>query len=297
MRKDPVTKEDKMHKGVDFSAKTGTPVIATASGAVEKVEFMKGGYGKYIQIKHDDQYQTLYAQLSEMNVQVGDKVEKGQLIGKVGNTGMSTGPHLHYEVIKNGEKVDPKDYYDQKINSPAPKIITWGLARDEANQKKYGLKENHHMVNFGLDFKYHKIVYDDEKAVFFNGEETFVKMLNELSQEQVESIKALRLPPPPPPMKRQPIPAIVENWTDPTIYGIWIDGKKVDNSVMINYKASDFSHHSKSNLYRDAKKGKIYTYQLNLTTNEKYEKDKIRAAQQKAEWEKTTKASLAKLDF
>ena len=296
MRKDPVTKEDKMHKGVDFSAKTGTPVIATASGTVEKVESLSGGYGNYIQIKHDDQYQTLYAQLSEMNVKVGDKVEKGQLIGKVGNTGHSTGSHLHYEVIKAGEKVDPIDYYDQKINNQAPKIISWGIARDEASQKKYDLKEDHHMVNFFLGYKYQKIVYDDAKAVFFkNDEEPFVKMLSELSQEQIKSIRALRLPPPP--LKLQPNSAIVDNWSDPTIYGIWIDNKKVDNSVMSNYKASDFAHFYNSKLYPNAKKGKIYDYQLNLTTNEKYEKDRIRAAEQKADWEQTTRALLAKLDF
>lgn len=309
MRKDPVTKEDKMHKGVDFSAKTGTPVIATASGAVEKVEFMKGGYGKYIQIKHDDQYQTLYAQLSEMNVQVGDKVEKGQLIGKVGNTGHSTGPHLHYEVIKAGEKVDPKDYYnaipapptkaENNTNKPAPpRIIENGKLTDPKNAELYELEERNFAVNFGDGYKYEEVIYDDYKVVLLRkNEEPIIKEIANLSVDQTEALKSLTLPPFPYPGRLQPTQEIVENWNDPTIYGIWIDNKKVDNSVMSNYKASDFAHYFKSFLYPNAKKGKIYSYQLNLTTNEKYEKDKIRAAQQKAAWEKTTKTSLAKLDF
>lgn len=300
MRKDPVTKEDKMHKGVDFSAKTGTPVIATASGTVEKVESLKGGYGNYIQLKHDDQYQTLYAQLSEMNVQVGDKVEKGQLIGKVGNTGHSTGPHLHYEVIKAGEKVDPKDYYKATPDTPTrPAILLLEQkSRDPKNVAVYAVEEEHYDINLGSGFEYEKVIYDDNKAIFLRkNEEPIIKDMANLSVEQTEALKSLTLPPRSYLGKLQPTQEIVENWSDPTIYGIWIDNKKVDNSVISNYKASDFAHYFKSFLYPNAKKGKIYSYQLNLTTNEKYEKDKIRAAQQKAEWEKTTKASLAKLDF
>lgn len=300
MRKDPLTKEDKMHKGVDFSAKTGTPVIATASGTVEKVESLKGGYGNYIQIKHDDQYQTLYAQLSEMDVQIGDKVEKGQLIGKVGNTGHSTGPHLHYEVIKNGEKVDPKDYYNATPDTPTrPTIlILEQKSRDPKNVAVYAVEEEHYDVSLGTGFKYEKVIYDDNKAIFIRkNEKPIIKDMANLSVEQTQALKSLTLSPLPYFEKSQPTQEIVENWSDPTIYGIWIDDKKVDNSVMSNYKATDFSHYFKSFLYPNAKKGKIYSYQLNLTTNEKYEKDKIRAAQQKAEWEKTTKAFLAKLDF
>lgn len=337
MRKNPLTKEDKMHKGVDFSAKTGTPVIATASGTVEKVESLKGGYGNYIQIKHDDQYQTLYAQLSEMDVKAGDKVDKGQLIGKVGNTGQSTGPHLHYEVIKNGEKVDPKGYFTMTRSTPPtkeaqanastpapptkaqnntskpapptkaqnntnrlapPRIIENGKITDPKNAALYDLEERNFAVNFGNGFKYEGVIYDVNKVVFSRkNEQPIIKKMDDLSAEQVEALKSLTLPSPPFRGRLELTQEIVDNWSDPTIYGIWIDGKKVDSSVMSNYKASDFATYFKSFLHPNAKKGKIYDYQLDLTTNEKYEKDKIRAAQQKAEWEKTTKASLAKLDF
>ncbi|MFT7269424.1 MAG: beta-lactamase regulating signal transducer with metallopeptidase domain [Roseivirga sp.] len=296
MRKDPVTKEDKTHKGVDFSAKTGTLVIATASGTVEKVESLKTGYGKYIQIKHDGQYQTLYAQLNEINVEVGDKVEKGQLIGKVGSTGHSTGPHLHYEVIKDGKRVDPRDYY-KAIPEFRPVIIEDGKAKDPKDKVLYELKEPRG-VNFGNGYKYEGVIYDDNKVVFLRkNEQPIIKKMDDLSAEQVEALKSLTLPFPPFRGRLELTQEIVDNWSDPTIYGIWIDNKKVDNSVMSNYKASDFATYFKSFLYPNAKKGKIYTYQLDLTTHERYEKDKTRAAEQKAEWEKTTKTSLAMLDF
>ena len=84
-------------------------------------------------------------------------------------------------------------------------------------------------------------------------EEPFVKMLSALSQEQVEAVKALRLPPPPPPMKRQPISAIEENWGDEKQFGIWIDGERVENEEMKKYQASDFAYHFVSELKENAK--------------------------------------------
>ena len=109
--KNPFTNKQVIHKGIDIRSKTGTSVFATAVGIVKKVEDRKG-YGKFIVIQHDEQYSTLYAHLSDFNVKIGQKVKLGDLIGFVGNTGYSTGPHLHYEVIKNGEQVDPINYFE-----------------------------------------------------------------------------------------------------------------------------------------------------------------------------------------
>jgi murein DD-endopeptidase MepM/ murein hydrolase activator NlpD len=297
MRKDPISGDQKMHYGIDFSAQTGKPVVASASGTVEKAESLAGGYGKYIQIKHDGQYQTLYAQLSEINVEVGDKVEKGQVIGKVGSTGHSTGPHLHYEVIKDGKRVDPKGYFEA-IPDFRPVIIKDGKVSDPNNQAKYDLKEENYAVTFGYGYNYVKIIYDDESALFFKKDkEPITKRITELSSEQIDALKALTLSPPPYYAKNQPINEIVDNWLDSTIYGIWIDHKKVDNSVMSNYKASDFAYYTKNGLSTSAKKGKVYNYQLNLITNEKYEKDKVQRAEERVEWDRTTKALLAMLDF
>ena len=105
----PISKEPKMHRGVDWVAPLGTPVYAAGAGRVEEAG-AKGQYGNYIRITHDEIYATAYAQLSEVLVAPGEEVTAGQLIGRVGSSGASTGPHLHYEVIKNGEAVNPQEY-------------------------------------------------------------------------------------------------------------------------------------------------------------------------------------------
>jgi len=109
MRMHPIKKVKKMHKGVDFKAPMGTPVQATSDGKIVKAEYHKG-YGNHIVIQHDEHYKSLYAQLSRMDVKVGQEVKKGDIIGAVGSSGMSTGPHLHYEVLKDGKNEAPAAY-------------------------------------------------------------------------------------------------------------------------------------------------------------------------------------------
>ena len=113
MRKHPITGEMKMHYAVDIVSKEGTPVVATADGKVIKKEFKEQGkgYGRLILIQHDQVYSTLYTQLSGFNVKINQQVRQGDIIGYVGSSGISTGPHLHYEVWKNGNKVDPEKYF------------------------------------------------------------------------------------------------------------------------------------------------------------------------------------------
>ena len=106
-RKHPILGYRKMHLGVDFAAPTGTPVLAAGSGIIEYAA-RNGAAGKYIRIRHTDGYKTAYFHLSKINVSVGKYVKQDQVIGKVGSTGRSTGPHLHYEVILNGKKINPK---------------------------------------------------------------------------------------------------------------------------------------------------------------------------------------------
>ena len=98
-----------LHKGIDIANSTGTPVSTTASGLVIFAGW-DGGYGKKIVIYHMDKYTTVYAHLSDINVSVGDEVKQGQVIGKVGSTGHSTGSHLHYEVYVNNQPQNPKDF-------------------------------------------------------------------------------------------------------------------------------------------------------------------------------------------
>ena len=108
MRKHPILGYDKMHKGVDFAAPTGTPIFAAGNGVVEFAG-RNGGYGNYIRIRHDSTYKTAYAHLNgfKKGVYGGVRVKQGDIIGFVGSTGRSTGPHLHYEIIVNGKKVNP----------------------------------------------------------------------------------------------------------------------------------------------------------------------------------------------
>jgi murein DD-endopeptidase MepM/ murein hydrolase activator NlpD len=107
----PLYKIRQFHPGQDFAAQIGTPVYATANGVVEKVESSFHGYGNNIIINHGFGYKTLYGHLSGFAVKEGQKVKRGATIGYVGNTGMSTGPHLHYEVIKNDEKINPINFF------------------------------------------------------------------------------------------------------------------------------------------------------------------------------------------
>jgi murein DD-endopeptidase MepM/ murein hydrolase activator NlpD len=107
----PIYKILKFHYGIDFTAPTGTDVYVTGDGVIEKIESSKRGYGNSILVNHGYSIKTLYGHLDGFNVREGQKVKRGDVIGFVGNTGLSTAPHLHYEVIRNNEKVNPINYF------------------------------------------------------------------------------------------------------------------------------------------------------------------------------------------
>ena len=119
MRKHPILGYNKIHRGTDFAAPSGTPIMASGSGTVTRARWCGGG-GNCIKIKHNSTYQTVYAHMKSFarGIKEGKKVKQGQIIGYVGSTGMSTGPHLHYEVIVNGKKVN-----SQKLKLPSGKIL------------------------------------------------------------------------------------------------------------------------------------------------------------------------------
>lgn len=116
MRIDPIYKTQKFHAGMDFSAPTGTDVYATGDGVVVKVGW-ETGYGNTIRVDHGFGYLTVYAHLHAFNTQVGKRVMRGEVIGAVGNTGKSTGPHLHYEVRVKGNPVNPMNYYFMDLSA------------------------------------------------------------------------------------------------------------------------------------------------------------------------------------
>lgn len=110
-RIDPIYKTTKMHAGLDFSAPQGTPIYASANGTVHIASNTGNGFGNHVVIKHGYGYETLYAHMYRIKAKRGQKVNRGEIIGYVGSTGKSTGPHLHYEVHRNGKPVDPVYYF------------------------------------------------------------------------------------------------------------------------------------------------------------------------------------------
>lgn len=129
-RSDPFTKARKFHAGMDFSAKTGTPIFATGDGVVERADATASGYGNHIVIRHGFGYETLYGHLSKYKCRAGQRVKRGDIIGYVGSTGRSEGPHCHYEVHKNGEVVNPLNFYYGNI-SAAEYVVISKLANQE----------------------------------------------------------------------------------------------------------------------------------------------------------------------
>ncbi|HEX8313356.1 MAG TPA: M23 family metallopeptidase [Flavisolibacter sp.] len=110
-RIDPVYKTIKLHAGLDFAAPQGTPIYATADGAIKIAGFSDGGYGNHVVINHGYGYETVYGHMVRIKARSGQKIKRGEIIGYVGSTGKSTGPHCHYEVHKNGQKVDPVYFF------------------------------------------------------------------------------------------------------------------------------------------------------------------------------------------
>lgn len=111
MRMHPIHRIRRMHTGIDLQARTGTPVHATGAGVITFSGLKGNGYGKHIDVNHGYGYETKYAHLSKISVKKGQRVKRGDIIGYSGNTGLSKGPHLHYEIIRNGIKINPIDYF------------------------------------------------------------------------------------------------------------------------------------------------------------------------------------------
>lgn len=111
LRIHPIYKVRKLHSGIDFAAPIGTPIYATADGVIDQVSVRFSGYGKMIEIDHGFGYRTRYAHMHDFAVRQGQHIKRGELIGYVGDTGLSTAPHLHYEVMMNGTQINPVHYF------------------------------------------------------------------------------------------------------------------------------------------------------------------------------------------
>ena len=133
-RTDPFTKARKMHEGMDFTAKTGSPIYATGDGVVAKADNTASGYGNHIVIRHGFGYETLYAHLSKYKARAGQRIKRGDVIGYVGSTGRSEGPHLHYEVHKDKKVVNPLNFYYGNISA-----VEYVVIAQLANQENQSL--------------------------------------------------------------------------------------------------------------------------------------------------------------
>ncbi|MBD0332071.1 MAG: peptidoglycan DD-metalloendopeptidase family protein [Chitinophagaceae bacterium] len=131
-RIDPIYKTLKFHAGLDFTASQGTPIYATADGRVTVAGFSDGGYGNHVVINHGYGYETLYGHMFRIKARVGQIVKRGEIIGYVGSTGKSTGPHCHYEVHKNGQKLDPVYFF---YNDLTPQQFDELLKRAKASNQ------------------------------------------------------------------------------------------------------------------------------------------------------------------
>jgi murein DD-endopeptidase MepM/ murein hydrolase activator NlpD len=137
MRKHPILGFNKKHNGTDFAAPSGTPIMASGSGTVTRARWCGGG-GNCVKIRHNSTYETIYAHMKNFakGIKEGRKVSQGQIIGYVGSTGMSTGPHLHYEVVLNGKKVN-----SQKLKLPSGKVLDKNARKEfEIDRIKIDLK-------------------------------------------------------------------------------------------------------------------------------------------------------------
>lgn len=123
MRIHPIYKVKMMHTGIDFASKRGKPIYATGKGKVTAVKHTYTGYGKMVEIDHGYGYKSRYGHLQKFNVKKGDEVKRGQVIGYVGNTGTSTGPHLHYEILHDKKYVNPVHYFFKDMNADQYKQV------------------------------------------------------------------------------------------------------------------------------------------------------------------------------
>jgi murein DD-endopeptidase MepM/ murein hydrolase activator NlpD len=149
-RKHPILGYNKLHKGVDFAAPSGTPIFAAGNGVVEFAG-KNGAYGNYVRIRHDGTFKTAYAHMKgfKKGIYDGARVKQGDIIGYVGTTGRSTGPHLHYEIIQNGEQMNPaklklpsgRKLNEKELNQFNNLMLAMNQELDELS-KKYAFNEN-----------------------------------------------------------------------------------------------------------------------------------------------------------
>ncbi len=284
-RIDPITKEKRWHLGLDFTAETGVNVLATADGTITFADY-NSGYGNHIKIDHGEGYVTLYAHMHELKVSAGESVKIGDVIGSVGSSGKSDKPHLHYEVIKDGKRVNPENFIPgmskTKVGQQQPGSVgTW--SRYTIGDKTYRLNNIKRIFIGSEDDAIRQIMLNDSIAVvIYRDLKTIVKGLDEFTEEEKTMLNA----PPQKTNRVSPTQKQLDDWLDPTKYGVWLDGKRIPNEELKSYEPEDFSRVFVSGLEKNAKNYGKHEFQVNIQTNEAFEKswqEKLKA------WERQRK--------
>ncbi len=280
------------HQGVDYTATLGTAVRATADGTVVTSE-KNDKRGNHVVIKHSDEYQTLYASLAELRVEVGQQVKKGMTIGTVGKSIENSNIHLHYEVIKNDKPIDPQEYYLLK-KTPAflrdIHRINLGV-RGFMIAKEYGLKQPIRSAHFPEDWKYKSIVYDKDKVVFLRSDSQEAKTLNmaELTEEQKEALRGLKSDIRS--MDKTPLKdEIIQEWQDPDKYLVIIDGELIENSTLADFDTKQVAFYWKMKLRKNDPAKPVY--RIDILSEDGYQRLMKDDEAQVMELERANKAFL-----
>lgn len=279
------------HQGVDYRAAKGTIVRATGDGTVVTSE-KNDTRGNHVIIKHGEEYQTLYASLEELHVEAGQQVKRGMSIGTVGKSIENSNIHLHYEVIKNGQRINPKEYYVLiKTASFLRDIHRMSLeVRGFMQAKEHGLGKRVRSAHFPEDWKYTSIVYDRNKVLFLKGD-TEVKTVNmsDLTEKQKEGLRGLKSDIRS--ISKTPLKdEIVQEWQDPDKYLVIIDGKLTDNSALADFNLKTVAYYWKEKLRKNDPAKPVY--RIDILSEDGYQRLMKRDRAQILEREKANKAFL-----
>ncbi|MEQ8553283.1 MAG: M23/M56 family metallopeptidase [Cyclobacteriaceae bacterium] len=292
-RMNPSTNKMQPHLGIDLSADTGDDVMVTADGKVTAADY-ESDYGNHIKVDHGNGYETLYAHLHELKVSAGESVKMGDVIGSVGNTGKSTRPHLHYEVIKDGKHVDPKTFIpdiqtkigrnERNVFVPRGTSKSMKWVRFTIDGETHTLNNVQRIVHGSKEDKIRIITFNDSIAVVgYSDSGTIFRTFDELTEEEKAM---LNTPIKKPKRDTPPTQEQLDSWLDSSKYGVWLDGKRISNEILKEYQPDDFAtvfiHAQDENTKKLAK----YDFQISLRTNESFEK---RWQYQLNTWEKQRK--------
>lgn len=258
--------------GVAYRAALGTAVRATGDGVVVTSE-KNAKRGNYVVIRHSDEYQTLYASLNELMVKEGQEVKRGTTIGTVGKSMENSNIHLHYEVLKNGKPIDPKEYYLLKLT---PTFLR-DIHRINLNirgfevAKKHGLKQPFRSAHFPDNWKYEGVFYDKNRVVFTQNGSDQVRTLNmsELSDKQKEALHGLKSD-----LRsivKTPLrPEIIQEWQEADKYLVIIDGKLMENAKLADFDTNNVAFFWKAKLRKNDPAKPLY--RIDILSEDGYQK-------------------------